>query len=1102
VIGFKQIAGGSAAGVSGMTRHLLTQTLAPEQSRMAEYYAKGAVKDPLMLDVAHAIAANKVTWAEGTEIVVEEMMKAIPEPTAAEQEKYVVWDTDHWITTSDLYAEREEKRLEIEGKVSYRLDALAERIERGCDPPIAVLRPDIHPRVLAGLGIESDGLLSNPEINALLAGLRADGKPIEGKTYVRERRLPVDSRHRERKWSMPTGAYDFCPTPDKSVSVAWGFAPPVEQAQIFNCHIEAAREAVGYIADQIGRARFGHAGMGGTEPGDVAWLEFTHHTTRRTARYVDGDGVIQVVAEKGKGLSGDPDLHTHFLIPNAVFCDSGRVGSLDTRAATHGFIFEADAFYHARLGQKLREAGFDVHLDERTGAARMAVIPQEVCDLFSKRRVAGEALARKFTADRGENWDDLSEKQRETRIENATQSRQQRSLGDKDDVADFDGWKRQAKEIGWEVPLSLQFVGPTLPPLTPEQRHRKAYETGLPWLAEKLEHRSVLKHFDLHVAAFRGLVETGLDGLSDLKGVTTLMKQEGVLQNGERTAIQWGMEDGKRHASVTTILHERDEQEFVRLGIGASRDRSGAIPAHLLELKMQQSGMDFTGEHGLQQAAALQTVGTGGRFSVVIGVPGAGKSALLSPLVSSWNEMGRDVWGASIAWRQADDLEKAGIDKRNLKAFSVLMDGIKDGSIKLTDKSVVAVDEWGLLGTRQGLELLRMRERYGFTVVSLGDEKQIGSITAGSIFELSHRVFGKDIYGNPNIPQITETKRQKTAFEKEFVGLLREGRAADALDMLRAAGRADMAYGGREGTVRKVAEVYAERLRETGKAPTISTPTNSDAHQIGEAVRLERRRMGLVGPDLYRLKATDGDRDYLLPLAKGDRVRLFRSTKADFGDGKRPHSIGRNGSVVEVLNVSGQGIRLHAEDGREGFVRWKEMAGTEGRTMLAYGYASTNHTSQGSTANGHIFAMPGGSSSVSGSAGYTALTRHEEWVRLVTSEVAERIAVHESRPINDTHQITPDDKWAHVAKNLIVQQKSDSALDMLGKVHQLQRGAVKTFHHAARPDDPRRPNGHAADLVHRMKLDRMMERITRGIEHVREAYQRTVGQSPYQGISR
>jgi hypothetical protein len=45
------------------------------------------------------------------------------------------------------------------------------------------------------LGIEADGLLSREEINALLAGRRADGELIEGKEYVKERSLPLDQTY-------------------------------------------------------------------------------------------------------------------------------------------------------------------------------------------------------------------------------------------------------------------------------------------------------------------------------------------------------------------------------------------------------------------------------------------------------------------------------------------------------------------------------------------------------------------------------------------------------------------------------------------------------------------------------------------------------------------------------------------------------------------------------------------------------------------------------------------------------------------------------------------------------------------------------------------
>ena len=89
---------------------------------------------------------------------------------------------------------------------------------------------------------------------------------------------------------------------------------------------------------------------------------------------------------------------------------------------------------------------------------------------------------------------------------------------------------------------------------------------------------------------------------------------------------------------------------------------------------------------------------------------------MLKPLVAAWHEQGRDVHGASLAWRQADELTAAGIGQSNIAAFSVMINRLRSGDMTLTEKSVVAVDEFGLLGTRQGLELFWLRERLGFSV--------------------------------------------------------------------------------------------------------------------------------------------------------------------------------------------------------------------------------------------------------------------------------------------------------------------------------------------------------------------------------------------------
>lgn len=1049
MIGFAKIAGGAPSSVKGMTDHLMNNTLGQE-AVLANYYANGVSAEGLWYDLAHEVAAGQMELGEATDVLFERWRST--------------WDTGD----EDIF-------WSVRSGISGQLSDLAFRIQEGMDQaPLATVRPDIEAGVMIGLGIHPGMLLQSKQINAILSGHRADGKPIEGKKYATERQLSVDAKTGERRWSTPIGSYDFCPTPDKSISVAWAFASDTERAELFNIHLEAAREAVAYIADEIGHAVVGKHGEHTMEAGAVAWFEFTHHTSRKVQiLQVGKDAVVE-----DQGISGDPNLHTHFLIPNAVWTPSGRVGSLDTMAI-RGFIFEADGYYQARVATKLRERGYDAVLDHRTGAARMTAVPEFACTFYSKRTNMGEELARKFTADKGEVWDELTDDQRAARIKVTTQSIEQRSGGGKDPVADFAGWRKQAGEAGWTPPQSFKLIGPTLPPLTQEQRLQQAYEVALPWLADKLEHRSVVPHWDLRLAALRGLVHTGTDGLEDIRGVTTLMREQGVMQYGEKTPLVWGQETDKRYTSVTTGLHESDEKEFVRLAQAAARDKTGAIQPWLLKHMIETSGLDFTDTHGRTQRSAIERLGTGGKFGVVVATAGAGKTTSLRPLVAAWKEMGRGVWGASLASRQTDDLVDAGIKSTNLWAFPVMMTKIKDGDIKLNENSVLAIDELGLLGTRQGLELLRYREQFGFQIVALGDDKQCQSIQAGAIIGLSRRALGVE-----QVPEILTTKRQVSDREKDIVRLLRDGNAAEALNMKRSDGTAEMVFGGRAGVLKRVAEIYGQRLQATGTAPSISAPTNFDAHQVGEAVRKQLGRTGGI-----ELRATDGERIYQLQLAAGDRVRLFQSTKADVGKSK-PRAIGRNGDIMDVLSLDKSGARLrNTKNGKEGDVRWSDSLNANGRVLLAYGYASTIHTSQGSTATEHIFALPSGSGAITGATGYTASTRHREVAYLVTSEAAERIAVRESRPINDTHEITLDDKWANVAKAFVNQKKMDSALALLDRVDQVRRGAVRSFHDTVRPNDPRSPAATpatVAELVNRRRLDVAMEAVGRLLGAIRE----------------
>lgn len=1081
MIGFQKIIGGTPSSVEAMGKHLWNNTLSPEQSRLAEYYRRGMVGDPLT-ELAQRVSDQTMGFSEALDILI----------------------SQHIASGGDI-----DRIDDVEDRLSMRLSDKAFKIAEGMDTaPLGILRPDINPIVARGLGIDLDRDLTTGEINALIAGRRTDGELIEGKKYSKRREMPSDPRTGERKFSDPIGSYDFCPTPDKSVSVAWAFAPEVEQAKLYNAHIEAAREAVAYIAEEVGRARIGDGGEDGSVLGHVAWVEFTHHTSRRTMVTVDEHGVTNV--DPDKGAKADPDLHTHFIMPNAVFCDDGRIGSLDT-AALRGFIFEADGVYHARLGQKLRDAGFEVELDERTGAARMTAVPDGIRTLFSKRTNAGEAMARQYTAGRNEVWDDLTDDQRAARIKAATQGLDQKIKGGKDEVADFDDWKRQASQMGWE-PMSLQLYGPQLERSVGEERTRKAYETALPWLDDKLQQKAVITQFEPRIAALRGLVAHGMDDIDDIGRVTQTMWKQGVRQYGEITEMVYGKEPGARHVSITTGLHEKEENEFVQLARAAAADKSGGIPSLLIQRTMLEAkGLDFTDEHGQSQKRVIETLAAGGRFSVAVGTAGSGKTTMLKPMVPAWKEQGREVWGASLGWRQTDDLAGAGIEKKSLKAFSVLMDGLKAEdfmrSLGWTEKqkneaegpprvilnrnSVVVVDELGLLGTRQGLELLRYRKQYDFTIVALGDDKQCQSIEAGAIIDLSRRALGAE-----QVPEILTTKRQKTEREMEIVGLFRDGEPRKALDMKRSDGSAEMVLGGREGVIKRVAKLYMERLRDTGMQPIISAPTNTDAHQIGEAVRQARRDAGMVGPDSQSVRATDGERQYMLKIAEGDRLRLFSSTRAQMENG-RVRSIGRNGHVMDVMKINDQGMLLkNTKTNAVGAVEWGSLKKKSGRIMLAYGDAMTIHTAQGADKRDAILALPSGSPAVTGNQAFVGLTRHFQKSFIVTNDFAEHLAVRESRALNDPHEITSDDKWSNVAKNFIPGAKKDSALAMLEKVGQVRRGTIRDFHQAIQPASHDRQRG-----SHFARAHVQARRMHAGMQ---VAVQRSMqmSQELYRGISR
>ena len=967
----------------------------------------------------------------------------------------------------------------------------------GCVP---TPRADMHPGLADALGIKPGRLLREEELANVLGGRRADGTELPVQHQHRHvqiyRAQPGEGGETAGKDRVRISYMDLTFSAPKSVSLAWAFAATdAERNSILQAHRDARDATLRYIEGEIGWGRKGDGGRDGDERGHLAWITADHFTSRPTVAVTRPDPVTGVTDTELHSLkvAGDPQLHTHCIMPNLMVTESGRVVSIN-RDLFDGRIHEFGAVYQALLAKELRAIGAEVELCERTQMAKLPAIPEAVVEEFSKRTRDAEGAARAEAERRGLDWDAMSPQGRVDFLKGGAHATRQ---GKGDDLSDMAAWRAQAAQLGWEHRSAVAH-GPPAPVRSRAEHMAHADQVGTRLLAETLAKRAVIGGGDLRLAAARGFIAGLIESTDDISALTGRWARDGVQQDGQRTRLLVREVDSHR-VRITTELHRDQEAELVRLAQGAAADRTLSLTPGEIAAAVRRGDLSYDGAHGQAQRRAVEVLGTDGALSVAIGAAGTGKTTrVLPPLIAAWQARGYEVWGTALAWRQANALQDAGIDPSRTRALQPFLDGVEAGSTKLGQGSVVVLDELGQVGTRQLLHLLRLRERHGFKVVATGDDRQCQSIEAGPVIELLRRALGEE-----RIPEILSTVRQHTEEERHIAGLFRAGEAGQALQLKVANGSAELVEGGYREAVRRVAALYRERREANRGDPaytvTISAPTNADAREISRAVRDERRAMGELGEDRVSVQATDGRGGaYALPLAEGDSVRLFARTRAVFTDerGRRKSAnIGDNGTVLRVARVlPAEGLELRGESGKVGFVAWEALRDREGtgRIRLTYGDAGTIDSSQGITSDEHINALPAGSKAAQGFKAYVAESRHRVRSWLVGSMGAEMREALTRRPMGLPEPATAEEArreaWANVVRNLERQTPKESALAFLEGAAAEGRQGARALQAGLRTSEARTAAGEKATTLRRTFGERRARRaLPRVVERLDEA---------------
>ena len=134
------------------------------------------------------------------------------------------------------------------------------------------------------------------------------------------------------------------------------------------------------------------------------------------------------------------------------------------------------------------------------------------------------------------------------------------------------------------------------------------------------------------------------------------------------------------------------------------------------------------------QAEAVRYLCSGGNLRLCVGDAGTGKSFMLGVCREIWEAEGRKVYGCALPGAATGGASTSNPASRATPSTerSTRFDR---GEIKLDSRSVVVLDEAGMVGSRLFHRLAREVVKADCRFVCVGDPKQLAPIEAGWIFK-------------------------------------------------------------------------------------------------------------------------------------------------------------------------------------------------------------------------------------------------------------------------------------------------------------------------------------------------------------------------------
>ena len=591
-----------------------------------------------------------------------------------------------------------------------------------------------HPNEYYTAGEEPDGVWFNPKG---LFGLESGGKVDSGDFHRLYNGFAPDGSQkltRNAGSDQRSPGLDMTFSADKSVSALWAIAGPELRGEIEQAHNAAARVALEetvfrYCAYTRIRDREGRIGV---LPADIAVAMFQHGTSREN----------------------DPQLHTHCVIFNAARTrEDGRWRAMH-QYPVYSWAKAAGAVYRNALAWNLRER-LGIRMEQYGpdgGLTRIEGMPEDLQAFWSKRRKAIVAKAGEL------GIPSLGNASRMAGVNKITRAGKSH---DNDPEVRHRRWHEEAEGFAEREELIASVTGHDVKTTREAIRELTDRLDDLP--AHLARQEAVFRRPDMVEAAAN--VSAGLIGVEALKTAIERLSRNPEIERLEPKKPTAESLAGMAHTEIYSTRHNLGLEQAVKDMTAAMAAHTGhGLPEEAVKEKVEnllEQGYPLSQEQSL---AIRHATIKGGRVAVIEGAAGSGKTTTLRPITDLHREHGYEIVPTAVAWRTAVALG----DDCDARAYCVdkLLKLAAKEQVEIGRRTLIVVDEAGMLSTRQAHHILQLSERHGAKVVFAGDTRQQQPVEAGPGLRLI-----RDVAGSVRVDRI---RRQKADLEDVLVHVHKE----------------------------------------------------------------------------------------------------------------------------------------------------------------------------------------------------------------------------------------------------------------------------------------------------------------------------------------